>query len=138
MSEDGSLEGNTNINNKKPTSICRHRHMKEVEEKDDLFSFFYPLLFYFLPQFDYNHNNQEKMDMISRILHALQFNYSRSLLILILVHQPDGKKATKTRAMTAITTLDMINMYHHIQTRRIHTQSSGILSHLCSLTLWIT
>jgi hypothetical protein len=46
-------------------------------------------------------------------------------------------KATKTREMIAVTTWDVINMCHHIQTRRIHIQSSGILSHLCSLTLWI-
>jgi hypothetical protein len=88
MSEDENLEDNTNISNKKPTSICGHRHMKEVEEKDYLFSFFYPLLFYFLPQFDYNHNNQEKMNMISRILPL----FNLFILILIFVHQPDGKR----------------------------------------------
>jgi hypothetical protein len=38
--------------------------MKEVEEKDDQFSFVTPLLFSSLPQSDYNYNKQEKMDMI--------------------------------------------------------------------------
>jgi hypothetical protein len=42
MSEDENLEDNTNISNKKPTSISRPRHMKEVEEKDYLFSFSTP------------------------------------------------------------------------------------------------
>jgi hypothetical protein len=47
--------------------------MKEVEGKDDQFSFCYPLLFSSLPQFEYKYNKQEMMDMISRILRALQF-----------------------------------------------------------------
>jgi hypothetical protein len=46
--------------------------MKEVEEKDDQFSFVTPC-YSPLPQFEYNYNKQEMMDMISRILPALQF-----------------------------------------------------------------
>jgi hypothetical protein len=54
--------------------------------------FCYPLLFFSLPQFDYYQNNQEKMNMISRILPAPSIIYSRSLLILKFIHQPDGKR----------------------------------------------
>jgi hypothetical protein len=69
--------------------MCKCRHMKEVKGKGDLFLLLPPLLSS-LPQFD--HNNQEKTNMISRILPALQFIYSCSIPILKHVHQSDGKR----------------------------------------------
>jgi hypothetical protein len=47
---------NTNIDNKKSTSEYRHQHMGEVKEKDG--QFLSPLLFFSLPQCDYNHNKK--------------------------------------------------------------------------------
>jgi hypothetical protein len=123
--------------NKKPASICRHWHMKEVEENDDLFSFSTPC-------YSISYHNLITITTTKKRWIWYQEFYRFSIYLFLFSSDLDlcpptrWKKATKTRAMIAVTTLDVINMYHHIQTRRIHIQSFGILSHLCSLTLWIT
>jgi hypothetical protein len=79
MLEDECLEGNTIINNRN-LQACAHIYSWKKLKKRMSYLFSYPLLFYFLPQFDdYYHNNQEKMNMISRILPTPSIIYSRSL-----------------------------------------------------------
>jgi hypothetical protein len=79
MLEDECLEGNTIINNRN-LQACAHIYSWKKLKKRMSYLFSYPLLFYFLPQFDdYYHNNQEKMNMISRILPTPSIIYSCSL-----------------------------------------------------------
>jgi hypothetical protein len=89
--------------------------MKEVEEKDDLFVFL-PSAILLLPQFDYYHNNQEK-DEYDIKNSTYSFNYLFSFSSDLEIYPPTKwKKATKTKAMMAVTTMDTTNMCHHIQT----------------------
>jgi hypothetical protein len=44
MSDDESLEGNTIINSRNLQSMCKHQHMKDVEDKDDLFLLLPPVI----------------------------------------------------------------------------------------------
>jgi hypothetical protein len=96
MLEDESLEGNTIINNRN-LQACTCIYSRKKLKKWMTYLFSYPLLFCFLPQFDYYHNNQEKMNMISRNLPAPSIIYSRSLLILKFIHQPDGKRQPRQK-----------------------------------------
>jgi hypothetical protein len=97
MLEDESLEGNTIINNRNLQACTRIYSLKKLKKRVT-YLFSYPLLFCFLSQFDdYYHNNQENMNMVSRILPALQFIYSHSLLILKFDHQPDGKRQPRQK-----------------------------------------
>jgi hypothetical protein len=122
----------------KSTSMRTHLLMKEVEEKDVLFVLLPSVILLFTTIW-WLLSQQPRKDEHDIKNSTYTFNYLFSFSLDLEIYQlTRWKKATKTRAMISVTTMDTTNTSHHIQTRRICTQSFGILSHLCSLTLWIT
>jgi hypothetical protein len=91
MSEDQNL----NLNNQKSTSIYGHQHMKEVKETKDG-QFLSSLLFSSLPQCDYNHNKEKKLDVISIILPCSSICFQPPSE-LIFIPQPDSKSQWESR-----------------------------------------